>query len=73
MSEFKFMRTLSEAKSIFAIEQKAIASCFVENVACLLGHTVEFWSLRQHSWFQAPFIQNNYYFLLLPWLKIGDF
>ena len=34
------MHTVSESKSIFAIEQTAIASCFVKNVAFLLGHTV---------------------------------
>ena len=38
MSEFKFMHTLSELKSIFSIEQKAVATCFVKNVAFLLGH-----------------------------------
>ena len=38
MSKFKFMHALSESKSIFAIEQKAIVSCFVENVPFLLGH-----------------------------------
>ena len=32
MSEFKFMHTLSESKSILAIEQMAIVSCFVINV-----------------------------------------
>ena len=30
VSKFKFMHTLSESKSIFAIEQKAIVSCFVK-------------------------------------------
>ena len=40
MSKFKFMQTLSESKSIFSIEQKAIVSCFVKNVAFLLGHSV---------------------------------
>ena len=34
------MHTLLESKSIFAIEQKAIVSCFVINVALLLGHPV---------------------------------
>ena len=34
------MYTLSESKSIFAIEQKAIVSCFVKDVALLLGHPV---------------------------------
>ena len=33
MSKFKFMHALSEWESIFAIEQKAIVSCFVKNVA----------------------------------------
>ena len=42
MSKFKFMHTLSESKSIFAIEQKAIVSCFVKNVAFLSGHPVDF-------------------------------
>ena len=41
MSKFVFMHTLSESKSIFEIEQKAIVSCFVENVAFLLGHPVK--------------------------------
>ena len=40
MLKFKFMHNLSESKSIFAIEQKAIVSCFVQNVALLLGHPV---------------------------------
>ena len=40
MSKFKFMHTLSEAKGIFAIEQKAIVSCFVKDVELLLGHPV---------------------------------
>ena len=31
--KFKFMHTLSKSKSIFVIEQKAIVSCFVKNVA----------------------------------------
>ena len=37
VSKSKFMHTLSKSKSIFAIEQKAIALCFVKNVAFLLG------------------------------------
>ena len=41
LSKSKFMHTLLESKSIFAIEQKAIVSCFVSNVAFLLGYTVE--------------------------------
>ena len=40
VSEFKFMHTLSESKSIFAIEQTAIVSCFAKHVAFLLGHPV---------------------------------
>ena len=40
-SKFVFMHTLSESKSIFEIEQKAVVSCFVENVAFLLGHPVQ--------------------------------
>ena len=40
MSNFKFMHTLSESKSIFAIEQKTIVSCSVKNVAFLLGHPI---------------------------------
>ena len=40
MSKFKFMHTLSESKSIFAIEQKAIVSCFVKDVVLSLGHPV---------------------------------
>ena len=40
VSKFKFMHALSESKSIFAIEQKAIVSCFVKNVAFLLGHPI---------------------------------
>ena len=40
VSRFEFMRTLSESKSIFAIEQIAIVLCFVKNVAFLLGQPV---------------------------------
>ena len=40
MSEFKYMHTLSESKSIFAIKQQGVATCFVKNVAFLLGHPV---------------------------------
>ena len=40
VSKFKFMHTLSESKSIFAIEEKAIVSFFVKDVALLLGHLV---------------------------------
>ena len=36
----KFMHTLLESKRFFAIEGKAIVSCFVKNVAFLLGHPV---------------------------------
>ena len=43
VSKFKFIHTLSESKSIFATEQKAIFSCFVKNVAFLLGHPVYLW------------------------------
>ena len=32
VSKFKFMHTLSELKSLFAFEQKAIVSYFVKNV-----------------------------------------
>ena len=35
MSKFKFMHIFSESKSIFAIEQKDIVSCFVKDVALL--------------------------------------
>ena len=41
VSKFMFMHTLSESKSIFAVEQKAIVLCFVKDVAFLLGHLVE--------------------------------
>ena len=37
VSKFKFMHTLSESKSIFAIEQKAIVSCFAKHVAFFIG------------------------------------
>ena len=40
VSKFEFMHTLSESKSIFEIEQNAIVSCFVKNVAFLLGHPI---------------------------------
>ena len=40
MSKFKFMHAPSESKSIFAIEQKDIVSCFVKDVALLLGQPV---------------------------------
>ena len=36
ISKFKFIHTLSQSKSIFANEQKAIVLCFVKNVAFLL-------------------------------------
>ena len=36
MSKSKFMHTLAESKSIFAVEQKIIDLCFVKNVAFLL-------------------------------------
>ena len=38
MVESKFFYALSESKNIFALEQKAIVSSFVKNVAFLLGH-----------------------------------
>ena len=41
MSKSKFIHTLSESKSVFASEQKAIVLSFVKNVAFLLGHPVE--------------------------------
>ena len=41
VSKFKFMHALSESKSLFAIEQKAVVSCFVKNVAFLLRHPVD--------------------------------
>ena len=41
VSKFKFMHTLSESKSIFSIKQKATVSCFIKNVAFLLGHPVD--------------------------------
>ena len=37
MSKFKFIHTLSESKSIFAIEQKAIVSCFVKKCCVFIG------------------------------------
>ena len=40
VSKSKFMHTLLESKSIFAIKQKAVVACFVKNVAFLLGHPV---------------------------------
>ena len=42
MSKSKFMHTLLQLQSkvFFAIEQKAIVSCFVKNAALLLGHRV---------------------------------
>ena len=42
MSKSKFMHTLLESESIFAIEQKAIVPCFVQNIAFSLGHSVEY-------------------------------
>ena len=41
MSKFEFIHTLYESKSIFEIEQNAIVSWFVKNVAFLLGHRYE--------------------------------
>ena len=49
MSKFKFMHTLSKSKSLFAIEQKDIVSCFVKNVAFLLGHPLH-QSLKLGHW-----------------------
>ena len=43
------MHTLSESKSIFAIEQKATVSCFVKTVAFLLGHPVLLISLLERG------------------------
>ena len=40
MSKSKFIRTLSESKHIFVLDQKIIVLSFVENVAFLLGHPV---------------------------------
>ena len=40
MSKSKSINILLGSKSIFGIEQKAIVSCFVKNVAFLLGHMV---------------------------------
>ena len=40
VSKSKFMHTLLESKSVLSVEQKAIVSCFVNNVAFLLGHPV---------------------------------
>ena len=40
VSKFEFMHTLSESKSISEIEQNAIVSWFVKNVAFLLAHPV---------------------------------
>ena len=40
MSKSKFLHTLSESKTIIALEQKAIDLSFVKNVAFLLGHPV---------------------------------
>ena len=40
MSKSKFIHAVFESKSISSIKQKAIVSCFVKNVAFLLGHPV---------------------------------
>ena len=40
MSKSKFIRTLSESKTIFASKQKVIVLSFVKIVAFLLGHPV---------------------------------
>ena len=42
VSKFELMHTFSESKNSFEIEQKAIISCFVKNVAFLLGHPVNY-------------------------------
>ena len=42
MSKSKSIHTLSESKTIFALEQKAIVLSFVKNVAFLLGNPVYF-------------------------------
>ena len=41
MSKSKFIRTLSESKNIFALEQKVIVLSFVKIVAFLLGYPVD--------------------------------
>ena len=41
VSKFKFMHTLSQSKSIFAIEQKAVVLCFIKYFGFLLGHPVQ--------------------------------
>ena len=37
VSKFTFRHTLSESKSIFAVEQKAIVSCFVKECCVFIG------------------------------------
>ena len=55
VSKYKFMHTLFESKSIFAIEQKAIVLCFVKNVAFSLGHPVYMEKIIQCSVIIIPF------------------
>ena len=70
VSKFTFMHTLSESKSIFAIEQMAIVSCFVKNVAFLLGHLVytqlTFRCLKYIKGIFSPDAVCHSYFLI-PW------
>ena len=41
VSKSKLMHTVSQSKSIFAIEKKAIVSCYVKSVLFLLGRPVK--------------------------------
>ena len=57
------MHTLSESKSILVIDQKAIVSWFVTNVAFLLGHPLLFTDLIYHLWKRRyePFYRNRFF------------
>ena len=56
---------ITESNPLKLEEQKVVTK------KCLIF--VEFWLSRQHSRFQAPFIQNNNSHLFLLWSKKNDF
>ena len=56
---------ITESNPLKLQEQKVVKK------KCLI--LVEFWLSRQHSWFQAPFIQNNNSHLFLLLSKKNDF
>ena len=61
------MHTLLESKSIFATEQKTIVSCFVKNVAFLLGHLVVLYVLLESCIYKTnTYLSEQSTVLLIP-------